>query len=168
VSKPSLHKILDSKTLLIRGCLHDEDDYPAPEVFNPDRFIEGPQRCPDPRDLAFGVGRRLVLFVYSAVRAEVSILRICPGRHFAQSTLWINSAMMLYLFDISKPSNAEEPSLDYEMSAGVRLVHSSRQTRHFSLSPLLFNSHPRPFKCNFRLRSKRRSELLSDSLARLA
>jgi cytochrome P450 len=38
--------------------LHDEDVYPDPHTFNPDRFL-GPNPQPDPTDYgAFGYGRR--------------------------------------------------------------------------------------------------------------
>jgi cytochrome P450 len=41
-----------------RLMLHDEDVYPDPHAFNPDRFL-GPNPQPDPTDHgAFGYGRR--------------------------------------------------------------------------------------------------------------
>ena len=42
--------------------LHDERVYPDPARFNPDRFLQGEGRTPqqDPRDIAFGFGRRYV------------------------------------------------------------------------------------------------------------
>lgn len=44
--------------------LHDPEDYPEPERFNPDRFIKNGKidtEVRDPRTLAFGFGRRLVV-----------------------------------------------------------------------------------------------------------
>ena len=41
--------------------LHDPEDYPDPESFNPDRFIRDKAIDPDVRDplpIAFGFGRR--------------------------------------------------------------------------------------------------------------
>lgn len=40
--------------------LHDDKVYYEPEKFNPDRFLTGEGRTPepDPRNVAFGFGRR--------------------------------------------------------------------------------------------------------------
>lgn len=52
-----------SKILLfvIRAMLHDEDDYPDPSSFRPERFLEDGKLDPsvrDPSQIAFGFGRR--------------------------------------------------------------------------------------------------------------
>ena len=44
-----------------RAFLHNPDLYPDPFVFNPDRFM-GPNPQRDPKEFAFGYGRRLVIF----------------------------------------------------------------------------------------------------------
>ena len=44
--------------------LHDENDYPEPERFNPDRFLKDGSLDPGvrpPESVAFGFGRRYVL-----------------------------------------------------------------------------------------------------------
>jgi cytochrome P450 len=64
--------------------LHDPAVYSDPDSFDPERFL--PQRNePDPASEAFGYGRR-----------------ICPGRFFADSSLFINIVQSLAVFDISK------------------------------------------------------------------
>lgn len=65
--------------------LHDEALYPAPNQFDPARWLRDgridPDMC-DPRTVVFGVGRR-----------------ICPGRHFADAAVRITAATLLRCFD---------------------------------------------------------------------
>ncbi|KAI0076600.1 cytochrome P450 [Panus rudis PR-1116 ss-1] len=70
------------------AMLHDETVYPDPLTFNPDRYFdENGKRDPNAPEpsVAFGFGRR-----------------ICPGRHFAKSSFWINVATILAAFEISR------------------------------------------------------------------
>ncbi|KAJ7777025.1 cytochrome P450, partial [Mycena metata] len=84
------------------ALLHDEDMYPDPHCFNPERFMLDGKLNPAIRDpeAAFGFGRR-----------------ICPGRHMATSSLWIAIAFILSTFDIGKATddngNVVEPSYEY-------------------------------------------------------
>ncbi|KAH7335760.1 cytochrome P450 [Rhizoctonia solani] len=59
----------------------DEKQYPDPEKFNPDRFLD-PKVPPLP---AFGWGRR-----------------ICPGSHFGEASLFITITSLLAMFTFSK------------------------------------------------------------------
>ncbi|KAF7364088.1 Cytochrome P450 [Mycena sanguinolenta] len=89
------------------AMLHDEDMYPDPHTFKPERFLlpNGMlnHSVKDP-DAAFGYGRRR-----------------CPGRHLATSTIWITAANVLATFNINKAvdelGNTIEPT--YEYTSGV-------------------------------------------------
>ncbi|KAH9010317.1 cytochrome P450, partial [Lactarius pseudohatsudake] len=73
--------------LIVRAVLHDPGLYPDPEAFNPDRFLdEDGTFCDDPMiSLAFGAGRR-----------------ICPGRHLVDATVFIVTASVLSVFNVTR------------------------------------------------------------------
>ncbi|KAF9261712.1 cytochrome P450 [Marasmius fiardii PR-910] len=109
------------------AILHDPAVYGSDvDEFNPGRFLTRDGKVnpevPDPQ-VAFGYGRR-----------------VCPARHLALSTLFLNIAAVLSAFEIS-PAGAR-PSGDYT-------------------SGLL--SYPLPFKCNIRPRSKQYEDLVASS-----
>lgn len=91
--------------------MHDPDVYPDPDAFRPERFImESGELNPDvrdPMDFVFGFGRRYVIpelaYVSTLISGDTSPRRICPGRHFAQSTLTMALASFLHVFDIGPP-----------------------------------------------------------------
>ncbi|GJJ15152.1 hypothetical protein Clacol_009427 [Clathrus columnatus] len=66
----------------------DEDNYPNPEEFNPNRYL-GPNPQLDPRKFTFGFGRR-----------------VCPGAVFAEASIFINVVNILSHFTISKAIDA--------------------------------------------------------------
>ncbi|KZP23269.1 cytochrome P450 [Athelia psychrophila] len=110
------------------AVLNDERMYPDPFVFNPDRFMKNGSLDPSVRDpeAAFGYGRR-----------------ICPGRHMAQDTIWVNIACILACFNIEKPldahGNAVEPSVKY--------------------IPQILR-HPEPFGCRIKPRSNQVEDMI--------
>lgn len=67
----------------IWGMLHDEKQYPDPDLFNPDRFLDSDQ--PDPSLYVFGFGRRA-----------------CPGSHLAHTSIFLSIAQTLALFTIKR------------------------------------------------------------------
>ena len=87
--------------------MHDERNYADPHKFRPERFMEtdepGKPVALDPALAVFGFGRR-----------------ICPGRHFADASLWVSMASSLYTFNILPPldENGNEvlPKLEYTYS----------------------------------------------------
>ncbi|KAL0949266.1 hypothetical protein HGRIS_009344 [Hohenbuehelia grisea] len=84
------------------AMLYDENVYPSPYTFDPERFLKHGKLNRDVKDptAAFGFGRR-----------------ICPGRYMAQHTMWIAVASMLAVFDIKKAvdedGNTIHPSHEY-------------------------------------------------------
>ncbi|KAJ7142241.1 cytochrome P450 [Mycena epipterygia] len=86
----------------IWAILQDEDMYPDPSVFKPERFLRDGKPNPDVRDpqAVFGFGRR-----------------ICPARHMALESVWITIASILSVFDITKAVGDDgqiiEPSYQY-------------------------------------------------------
>ncbi|KAF7345607.1 Cytochrome P450 [Mycena venus] len=85
------------------ALMHDEEMYPDPKSFKPERFLLDGKLNPDildPEAVVFGFGRR-----------------ICPGRHMAYSSLWLTIASILATFDIDKAvgddGNVIEPSYEY-------------------------------------------------------
>ncbi|GAW07580.1 cytochrome p450 [Lentinula edodes] len=114
----------------IWAILHDENTYPEPHTFKPERFIgEDGKINPavkDPDTALFGFGRR-----------------ICPGRFMAFSSIWIAVASMLAVFDISKPvdedGNVIEPTFEYIPSMACV---------------------PAPFECALKPRSAQAEEMI--------
>jgi len=73
----------------IWAIFQDESIYPAPQIYDPERYLKDGKLDPcvkDPEERIFGSGRR-----------------ICPGRYFAMRTLFINIACILTIFDIEAP-----------------------------------------------------------------
>lgn len=87
---------------------HDETKYPDPEKFFPERFLaeDGSITPNDVEHLAFGFGRR-----------------ICPGRHFADASVWSVIANVLAVFSISKSKDANgmEIPVEPKFSSGITM-----------------------------------------------
>lgn len=66
------------------AIMHDEQAYPNPTTFNPERWLKDgrlDESAQDPRVAIYGYGRR-----------------ICPGRHFADASVFLEVAMALKCF----------------------------------------------------------------------
>ncbi|KAF9486127.1 cytochrome P450 [Pholiota conissans] len=73
----------------IWAIMHDPELYPDPFVFSPERFAMDDQ--PDPRQFAYGFGRRS-----------------CPGSHFAETTILLAMAGILARFHIDSKEKGFE------------------------------------------------------------
>ncbi|KAI3319765.1 cytochrome P450 oxidoreductase OrdA-like protein [Xylariaceae sp. AK1471] len=104
---------------------HDPAVYPNPSAFDPSRHL-GLDPAPDPRDDIFGYGRR-----------------ICPGRHLAESTVWLTIARSLAVFEIGKGLD----DIGSEIEPSV------------SFSPGII-SHPGPFQATIKPRSPHHEALI--------
>ncbi|KAL4264719.1 cytochrome P450 family protein [Pleurotus pulmonarius] len=95
----------------IWALLRDEEYYPDPDTFNPDRFLKDGKFDPKLADPIpnFGFGRR-----------------ICPGRFFAMDSLWISIASILAVFNISKAKDEQgrviEPDLQWAPGFSRQMV----------------------------------------------
>ncbi|EJD46775.1 cytochrome P450 [Auricularia subglabra TFB-10046 SS5] len=117
------------------AMMHDGDVYQDPFTFNPDRWMRDgklDETAQDPRKATFGFGRR-----------------ICPGRHFADSSVFLTIATMLKCFDIGT-----------YIEDGVELPPSGE-----IISGVL--SCPAPFKCTIKPRSPEARSLVEAARATL-
>lgn len=87
----------------IWGITHDEEVYPDPFKFDPERHL-GPNPQPNPFQFVFGFGRRT-----------------CPGAHFAETSIFYTISNILAVFDISKQldEKGEEMEPQIEWTTGV-------------------------------------------------
>ncbi|KAI0547807.1 cytochrome protein [Xylaria curta] len=106
---------------------HDPKHYPDPMRFNPERYI-APNKAPDPRDYVFGYGRR-----------------VCPGRHFAEFTVWITIAQTLAVFNIGKGRDMD-----------------GREIENKALFTSGITTHPLDFKATIKPRSHRHEALIRE------
>jgi len=87
--------------------LNDEQYYPEPHIFKPERFLMNGQldgSVRDPMVIAFGFGRR-----------------ICPGKHIAHSIVTLAAASVLSTFDLVRKVDENgleiEPKREYTKTA---------------------------------------------------
>ncbi|KAJ8475189.1 hypothetical protein ONZ51_g6728 [Trametes cubensis] len=111
----------------------NEKMYPDPESFKPERFLKDGKINPevqDPNTFVFGYGRR-----------------ICPGRHFAEASLFLMVASILHAFTI-------EPAVDEK---GNTIKPEAKMTYGVI-------SYPVPFPCSIKPRSPAAASLIVQAL----
>ncbi|KDR68481.1 hypothetical protein GALMADRAFT_231148 [Galerina marginata CBS 339.88] len=111
---------------------HNSSKYDKPETFNPDRFFDREGNLPKEHDLyAFGFGRR-----------------ICPGRYFASSTVWLVIASVLQTFHIEQKKDVLGNDIPLEVQYSDGGI-----------------SHPLPFECSITPRSAKTQELIMGAVS---
>ncbi|KAJ7205173.1 cytochrome P450 [Mycena pura] len=96
---------------------HEQERFENHDVFQPERFLDDANNLKsDYETSAFGFGRR-----------------VCPGIPFAERTLWINIAMILWTFNIRK---SEEPDpktgLPFKYDDSDLAFNGESRTRHLN------------------------------------
>jgi cytochrome P450 len=93
----------------LRAMLHDEDIYPDPMTFNPDRFLSRAENeqvlNPDPEVMIFGFGRRA-----------------CPGVHMANNSIFLGVTSVLATFNIAKALDASGKAIEPQLNFARAIV----------------------------------------------
>lgn len=93
----------------IWAMTHNEELYPDPFTFNPERFlpveVTGKQPQRDPTQFIFGFGRR-----------------ICPGQYLGDASMFIQIATTLATLDLSKPLDEHGREMEPEIGFTSSIV----------------------------------------------
>ncbi|KIL71225.1 hypothetical protein M378DRAFT_114304 [Amanita muscaria Koide BX008] len=115
-----------------RAITRNEERYPEPELFRPERYFtkEGTLNKDTVTSYAFGFGRR-----------------VCPGRHLADTAMWLMMASVLTTFNISKARDEHGNEIDVDDQAFTDTLAM----------------HPLPFKCSITSRSQQAESLVREA-----
>ncbi|PBK98021.1 cytochrome P450 [Armillaria gallica] len=126
------YEILQDTVVMVNlwAMSRDPDTFKDPDCFIPESFLKNGVLHDDVPDLMWGFGKR-----------------VCTGRVFAESTLWIAIACVLAAYNLTKDGHVRK---QYTNS---RLFMWAFITRVILLYKLKFSfRRPLPFKCSFCLR----------------
>ena len=143
--------------LFARRYFRDPKTYPNPEVFSPQRFMCESKQF-DPRKRMFGYGRRCVSVVMSTscqTTWELRWIRVCPGIHLADASMWLLCMSVLAMFDVVPPVKHGEPLVSpgkFSDGAIRCVLNVEPRTTTLGSRPALMQlfclySHPIPFEC---------------------
>lgn len=121
------------------GLHHDESQFPDPEQFIPERYIDRPLLAPEYAASADYESRDH--YGYGAGR------RICPGIHLAERNLFLGISKLLWAFDFL-------PMVD---EAGKEIPIDVEPSTAYSEG---FLHCPKPFGCRIQPRSQTRRETI--------
>lgn len=119
------------------GIHRDEEVFPEPDCFDIKRWLTenadtGAQKLrSDMRHYQYGFGRR-----------------VCPGQHVADRSVFINTATLLWAFDITKAKDEHGADIDIDTTAFTSTA----------------NSHPLPFRVDFESRKTGLQQIVEESL----
>ena len=107
-----------------------------------------------------------------SVRLVQAVDRLCPGREFADATLFLAMASMISALDIAKAQDAEgkdiTPAVSFASSSIVRLVQTRRALCLDSSQLRILHSYPNEFPCRIQPRSEATAAMVMDTLAGLS
>ncbi|KAF8817039.1 cytochrome P450 [Phlegmacium glaucopus] len=138
----------------IWAMTRNEDKYPNPDTFMPERFIdEHGNLNDDDMMIVFGFGRR-----------------ICPGRHMASATIWLSIVSILATLNIRKMKDARGNDIPLDGKYSDRMIRSGAGCLVFfsveSDLMSLYLSYPLPFECSITPRSIITKQLIQDAALR--
>jgi len=135
--------------------LHDPTIYPEPDVFKPERSLNPDGSLLDDPILtsSFGYGKR-----------------ICPGRHFADATLFmiVVSVLSVFNIEIKEGAGGQPSSFEYSYRGTViRFAQFPDEKDVMKASYDCYCKRPNPFPCSINPRDKRAEELIiADAMTR--
>ena len=159
--------MFSSHIICHRAMTRDEQMYPEPELFNPERFMNEnlTEADPvDPKDFIFGFGRRQVVMMCPFHAPGPFITRECPGKVFADANVWLVSACIIFAFQapVSRNEIGEKAVPPAKFTAGfVRCVRGISLIVPTCACVLIESRrHPVPFSCDIKPRSSKHSALI--------